>query len=107
MTHQIILDPSLGLSAGQFAAAWNARPACRELAIAQTTAAGAKSYDPAWAEMVNLIVAPLAMGVAGNALYDLMKDILRGAGVRRLTRIEHHQQTEGSGLTIITVADVA
>jgi hypothetical protein len=107
MPHHIVLDPSLGLTAGQFAMAWNDEPESRKVATAEVAADPAQAYDPTLAEMVNLIVVPLALGVAGNALYDLIKHIVLQAGVRRRTQIVNHMQPDGSELTIITIEEEA
>lgn len=110
-TVKILLDAGLGLRAEQFAAAWNGSPEHRTQAAAgvaaDAAAWAAKSYDPTWAEIVNLVVAPLALGVAGNALYDLIKRALLGAGVRRRTRIEQHRLPDGSELIVVTIEEEA
>jgi hypothetical protein len=102
-SHPIVIDPSLDLSARDFAAAWNAESECRKVAAAEAAAGPAQSYDPAWAEVVNLILLPLALGVAGNALYDLIKRAVLQAGVRRRTRIVTYSQPDGSELTVVTI----
>jgi hypothetical protein len=103
MIHHLILDPALGVSAEQFAAAWNERPDLHRAAIAEVATGAAQSYDPSWVQMVNLIVPQLALAVAGNALYDLIRTLLIQEGVRRQIRIVRQVQPDGSELTIITI----
>jgi hypothetical protein len=103
MPHQIVIDPSLGLSAGEFAAVWNDEPESHKVATAQVATDAAQAYDPSWAEMVNLIAVPLMLGVAGNALYDLIKHVVLQAGVRRRTQIVTYTQPDGSELTVLTI----
>ncbi|MFZ2618914.1 MAG: hypothetical protein WA077_23245, partial [Anaerolineae bacterium] len=66
----LVFDPDLGVRQDRFAAAWNGDSACRQMATAQVQAGDSQTYDPALAEILNLVVVPLAFGVAGNALYD-------------------------------------
>ena len=103
MNYQLVFDPDLGVRADRFAAAWNGDPACRQMATAQVQAGGSQTYDPSLAEILNLVVVPLAFGVAGNALYDLIKDILLKQGIRRRTQIIHQKQPDGGELLIVTI----
>lgn len=105
MAFQLVLDPDLGVGAGRFAAAWNERPACRQQATAQVAADAAKGYDPLGAELVLLIAVPLLVNLASNALYDLIKEALLGAGVRRRTRIVSERRPDGSELIVVTVEE--
>jgi len=65
--------------------------------------AAAKGFDPALAEVINLVVIPLALNVAASALYDLIKDILLKQGVRRRTRVIYQKQPDGAETLIVTI----
>lgn len=103
MNYQVVFDPNLKVSAGSFATDWNAEPRCQAVAVAQANTEVAKGFDPLLAEVINLVVIPLAMGLASNALYDLIKDILLKEGVRRQTRVIYEKQADGTERLIVTI----
>jgi hypothetical protein len=103
MKYQVVFAPNLEVNAGNFAANWNAEPRCREVGAAQAAIGTAKSYDPLLAEVISQVVIPVAIGIASNALYDLIKDILLKQGVRRRTQIIHQRQPDGTELLVVTI----
>jgi hypothetical protein len=102
---QLAIDPTLQVSPRRFAAEWNADPRAGELATAELRAGGLESYDPNLGEIVLLLTTQMALAVAGNALYDLIKDILLKQGVCRSIRIVQHQSAGGSQLLIAMAED--
>jgi hypothetical protein len=110
MRCRIALDPSLQLSPARFAADWNADPRSRTLADAEVQRGSSASYDPALGEIALLLTTQMALAVAGNALYDLIKDILlrqkpaaeQEALRRRITVLEH-DGGDGSRTLIVTI----
>lgn len=71
---QIALDPSLNLSAEQFAAAWNADPEARTIGEAETAAAISKDFlDPATTMLLIGAVVGVGVNVLSAAIYDFLK----------------------------------
>ena len=56
MAYQLILDPSLAVSPQRFVDGWNEEPRCKAVAVAQVATGAAKAFDPALAEVINLVV---------------------------------------------------
>jgi hypothetical protein len=69
---KVLLAPDLGVDADAFAAEWNRTPGCHEKAQARATQEVPQTFGPGLAA-VGLAV---ATGVAGSALYDLIKLVL-------------------------------
>jgi hypothetical protein len=105
MPIQLVIDPSLQLSASRFAAAWNADGRTRALATAHAQQAGAAAYDPGLGEVVLLLGTQMALAVAGNALYDLIKDLLLKQGVRQPLHVAQHPQPDGGDLLIVSAEE--
>ena len=78
-------------------------PDCRRVAAAQAQPGQAGAYDPFAVSLLTLLVVPVAAGLATNALYDLIKDVLVKQGVRRRTQIIHQKLPDGSELLVITI----
>jgi hypothetical protein len=105
MTIQIILAPDVQISANDFAAAWNADPARRELAEADVIVPKSVQFDPALVDGAIVLLHALALGVATNALYDLIKDVLRVNGVRKRTQIQQISYPDGTQQLIVTIEE--
>ena len=103
MQIQLALDPTLAVAPGEFAAAWNADPNCRRIAAAELQPGQPGAYDPFAVSILTLVVVPLAVGVATNALYDLIKDLLVQQGVRKRTQILYQKLPDGTELLAITI----
>jgi hypothetical protein len=74
---QIALDPSLDLSAEQFAAAWNAGPETSAIGAAETTAAISKEFlDPATTMLLIGAAVGVTVNVLSAAIYDFLKNRL-------------------------------
>jgi hypothetical protein len=100
--YQITLAPELGVTPQELAEAWNASAACRAVAEAAVGRPKGAQFDPSVAVMV---LSGLALGVAGNALYDLLKELLIRQGVRRRTKIVQVEQPDGTRLLVVTVEE--
>jgi hypothetical protein len=105
MDYQIALSPELGLSPQDFVTAWNKAPERRALAGAVLSRPGAAQYDPALLTVTLSVLGSLALGVAGNALYDLIKELLMEQGVRKRTEIVQVDQPDGSRLLVVTITE--
>jgi hypothetical protein len=73
------------------------------VAAAQAQPSQAGVYDPFAVSLLTLLVVPLAAGLATNALYDLIKDVLVKQGVHRRTQIIQQRLPDGSELLVITI----
>lgn len=104
MDYQIALSSELGVSPADFAAAWNETAACREVATADLVASTFRHYDPSLLAAAALtVLRDVSLGVAGNALYDLIKQALAGRGVRRETEIIQVERPDGTRLLIVRI----
>jgi hypothetical protein len=105
MSTLLALDPALGVSAREFAAAWNADPRTDDLATADVRTAGlAEAGPPEVHEHVVLETAAAAsMAVSASALSDLIRDILQQGGVSGLVRLAEQEAANGDVLVHATV----
>src|SRR5690242_15313949 len=106
-TTQIVLDPALHISPQAFAAAWNADQDHHAIAEASLQPLPGRQFDPSLAEAAIVVLTGLASGVAGNALYDLIKELLLHQGVTKRTQITTLEQPDGTKLTVITAEEDA
>ena len=100
MDYQIALSPDLDLSSDDFIAAWNDTPECRDVAEARLAEPTSVQCDPFAAAAV-AVLSGVVIGVAANALYDLIKKALTKKGVTKQTEITQLEQPDGSRLLIV------
>jgi hypothetical protein len=105
MDIQVALDPVLGVSPQEFTRAWNETPECRQSAQAGLVNLGRDSYDPTLITIVLTIAADLMVGVAGAALYDLIKLALARRGVHQPTQVEQHELPDGSKVLVVRLPE--
>jgi len=116
MTHFIVIDPALDITAAEFAEAWNDAPDARSLAEAQAPGLSPKGYpiDPELLQQGLIILKGLGVALAGG-VGALVLDALKKAAQERLeklfadklkakpkTKIEWEPQPDGGLLMIIT-----
>jgi hypothetical protein len=100
--YHIALSPDLGLSPADFVAAWNEDAQARTNGETQLADATGKEYYAA--ALANEIILSLTTGIAGNALYDLIKAVLLKKGVHK--KHTHIQETKKRGGTRLLIIDV-
>ena len=105
MQYQIALSPELGLSPEDFVAGWNETPECRAAAVAHIEEAAGAQYDPLLAGAAVAVLGSLALNVASNALYDLIKSVLTKKGVRARTQVMRLEGPDGTPLLVITLVE--
>jgi hypothetical protein len=105
MEYHVALSPELGLSPEQFVAAWNATADCQAAAEASVTSPRSAQFDPTLLGVTLTVASSLALGVASNALYDLIPQLLAGQGVRKRTEILQVEQPDGSRLLVVTITE--
>jgi len=102
MEYQLALPPDLGLSPADFVAAWNASAACRSIAQASLSSSTSAQYDPLLVGALALL-STVGIGVATNALYDLIKQVLTSKGVHIRTQIVKIDQPDGTHILVVTI----
>ncbi len=105
MDYQITFAPDLALNPSDFVAAWNNTPQCRDVAEARLGASTSAQFDPDLIAGGVAVLSSLALGVASNALYDLIKQALVRQGVRKRTEITRLDQPDGSRLLVVTAVE--
>jgi hypothetical protein len=101
MEIQLALSPNLGLSPPDFAAAWNETPDCRAVAQARLDRHQPAQYGPQAAIVILEMLAGMAFGVAGNALYDLVKEVLKSRSDSQVVAVDQVELPDGSRLVIV------
>jgi hypothetical protein len=79
MQYTVILSPELRLTPQEFAGAWEGDPACQQAAQAEAAQAKGAAFDPALAGAALTVLGGVAVGLATNALYDLIKSAVQRA----------------------------
>jgi hypothetical protein len=87
MNYTLVLAPDLQLDADAFVTAWNSDPQTKGIASATLAQGASKQFNTDYMQIALTVVEILAGGVAGNALYDLIKTFFFAQGVRRRTQI--------------------
>jgi hypothetical protein len=105
MDYQIILPPDLGLSPNDFVVTWNETPECRDVAQARLAESTSAQYDPTLLTGAVAVLGSVALGLATNALYDLIKQVLVKQGIRKRTEIRQLDQPDGSYLLVVTIVE--
>lgn len=105
MEYQIALPPDLDLNPSDFADAWNDTAECRAVAEAGLAESTSRQYDPALVSGGLAVLGSVALGVASNALYDLIKRVLTEQGVRKQTEITRLDQPDGSRLLVVKIVE--
>lgn len=102
MNDQIVLSPSLDLTPSELAEAWNDTSDYAQLAHAQLSATPGTAYtDPTLLTTVITLAGTVSIGVATNALYDVLKHALLKKGVKKHTKITTLDQPDGTHLFVI------
>ena len=105
MDYQIALSPDLGLHPEAFAAAWNATAECRAVSEARVATSTAAQFDPSLTNALMVVLGNVAVGLATNILYDLIKDALAKRGVSRQTEFVQIDRPDGTRLLVVKTAE--
>lgn len=105
MEYQIAVPPDLDVKPAGFVETWNEDPACRAVAEARVAESTAEHYDPALVAGGLAVLGSVALGVASNALYDLIKRVLTRQGVRQQIEIMQLDQPDGSRLLVVKIVE--
>ena len=102
MDYQIVLPKTV--KASDFAKNWNASSDCRAVAAARIEQGAVKSFDPL-ADAAMTVLSTVSMGIAANALYDLIKQVLVKQGVRKQTEIVQYEQPDGTKMLVVKIIE--
>lgn len=102
MDYYLALPPELGISPEDFAKIWNDTPECREAGEARVEDASASTFDPGF---VAATLIGFVLGVAGNAVYDLIKKAIAKKGVQKRIDVRQIEQPYGKNLIVVTIID--
>ena len=97
--YQIALSPDLDLAPVDFAAAWNEDIETHSLARAHVIASTSTDYDPT---LLAGALITITTGLASNALYDLIKQMLAKKGHQHI-HIEETKKPDGTRILIIGI----
>lgn len=111
MDYQIALPPDLDISPADFVTAWNETEACRAAAEATLSTQKGAAFDPTL-DMAIFLLSTVSIGLATNAIYDLLKEALRKAQDRKghknthkRTQITKFDQPDGTHLLVVTIEE--
>jgi hypothetical protein len=97
--YQIALSPDLDLAPVNFAAAWNEDIETHSIARAHLVPSTGTHYDPT---LIAGALISITTGIASNALYDLIKQILAKKGHKHI-HIEETKKPDGTRILIIDI----
>ena len=104
MQYQIVVAPEVGVSPEAFALAWNADAQSSVAAEARVEAQPGASYDPVG---ISTVVVDLLIGVAGSALYDLVRHVLAQAldqpSAQQRIAIQQIDRPDGTHTLVVTI----
>jgi hypothetical protein len=109
MRYPIALDPALQITPARLAADWDADPRSHALGKLHVQRGGPEAFDPlGWIAL--LLITQMALSVGGNALYDLIKDLVvkqqppaeREALRRRIT-VTLRADDQGGQVVVVTI----
>lgn len=102
MEFQLAISPDLGVSPADFVATWNEAAECREIAQASLSSSTNAHYDPFLVGAL-AVLSSIGIGMATNALYDLIKNVLTRKGIHKQTRITRIDQPDGTHILVVTI----
>ena len=97
--YAIAIDPNLGLSPAELAAAWNTNPTTAANGLISVNPLPSKGFD--LASMGLEFVGGLAVGLLTNYLYDLIKGAFADGPQPPAFTIQQHDQADGTKMIVI------
>ena len=104
MEYLLVVSPDLDLSAEEVAAAWNADASTRALASLRLSPSSAQQFDQTLVDIVVTLASTVSIGLFTNALYDVLKTVLKKKGEdkpRRHMKLTQLDQPDGTHLLIV------
>ncbi len=103
MDYEIILSPDLGISAEEFANAWNATTETHDLATAHLATSRGAQFDPT---LLVAIIISVTTGATANIISDRILKLLEkhnGQQKHKHTHIELEEKRDGSKRFIVDI----
>ncbi len=104
LDYQIALSPDLGLDPANFVSAWNENADCRTIADARLAPSSSSHYDPFLLGAI-AILSSVGLGVATNAIYDLIKQLFVKRGIQKCIKFTQLDQRDGTHLLVIQIEE--
>ena len=104
MNYQIALSPQLGLPPHDFVQGWNTSDEARVAAEAHLAPSSTSQFDPFLLEAL-AVLSTVGVGMATNALYDLVKQVVIKKTGHHHTRITQVDQPDGTHILIVDFQD--
>jgi hypothetical protein len=102
MDYEIALSPDLGLNPADYVATWNETAECRSVAEASLSPSTSTHYDPFLLGAIAML-SSVGLGVATNAIYDLIKQVFVKHGVHKRIKCTQLDQPDGTHLLVIEI----
>jgi hypothetical protein len=106
MDYQIVLSPTIEVSPADFVADWNASNETRAVATAHLTTTPGTHYDPFLVGAIATLTS-VGLGIATNAIYDLIKQIIvkKNEQQSKHIRITQVDQPDGTHLLVVDIEE--
>lgn len=102
MEYQLIFSPRVDLTPNDFVTIWNTETTTQAVAQASLTAGAAQSYNPL-VDLVTLVLTTVGLGLATNALYDVIKQVVEKKSPKKHLKITKLDQPDGTHFLTIDI----
>ncbi|GIF67484.1 hypothetical protein Ais01nite_55190 [Asanoa ishikariensis] len=103
----VAASKELGLTASEIADRWNSAEANSRVAVARPQESRLEHFPVGdYMDSVLVVLGSVALGVAGNAVYDLIKRIVTPKAAAERLRYTEVVKPDGTRIVEITIADV-
>jgi hypothetical protein len=103
MEYQLVFSSGLGITPADFVTAWNEEVGTQEVAQAELVPNPTKAFSGPVVETVLLVTNTIALPIATNALYELIKGVVvkQKKGKYKRTKITQFDQPDGTHVLVI------
>jgi hypothetical protein len=106
MEYKVVFSSEMDVNPKDFAEVWNNTPECGEIAKAEASKVQGTQFDMG---MTAVILLSIGTGVASNAIYDLIKNLIKKKlgqkGVRKETEIMQIDQPDGTHIIAVKIKE--
>ncbi len=106
MKYQLLFSPRLGVSPREFISVWNEDADAHAIGQMHLELGVQKSYNDPLIETIWLITSTVGMGIATNALYDIVKKTLLKQKQKKRIKFTKLDQPDGTHLLIFEEEEV-
>ncbi len=104
MDYQIAFTPELGLNPADFVTDWNAANETRAIAEARLVSSKGNTYDPLLLGTL-AVLGSIGIGVATNAIYDLIKRVIIKRGTHKHIHISQIDHPDGTHILVVDIEE--